>query len=146
MVSPSDLLAILVPTALVGNEVRVAAFVHPALARTEDVAHRRGRAAVAAALDRGAPPWYGLSAGCVGYAAWRHGDPLLWIAAGVWVLTIVLTVLFPAPLNKRIAGWDAEAPPEDWREMIRRWDRWHALRTVVLAANQTLVIVAFLRR
>lgn len=138
-------LVILVGTMLVGNELSIALFTHPALARTDELTHRRGRAAVAAALDNGAPPWYGVSTLLVVVAAWRHGDPRLWLVAGIWVLIIVLTVLFPAPLNKRIALWNPEAPPEDWRAMIARWDRWHTIRTAVLIANQGLAIFALLR-
>ena len=50
-----------------------------------------------------------------------------------------------APLNARIAAWDPENPPEDWRAMRRRWDRWHVGRTVWLLTAQAVAIATLVR-
>jgi len=44
----------------------------------------------------------------------------------------VFSVVFPVPINNRVAAWNLDALPPDWREDRRRWDRLHAFRVVIL--------------
>ena len=140
-----DTLTVLVGTLLVGNEVAIAAFVHPALGRIDDLSHRRAAREIAAALGRWAPPWYAASALLLAAAAWFRRDATLGTDAGAWLLAIVVTVVLIAPLNARIAKWDPERPPEDWRTMRRRWDAMHIARTAWLAAAQVVAVTILVR-
>lgn len=139
-----ETLAALVGTLLVGNELGIAAFVHPSLGRLDDLSHRRAAREIASVLGRWAPPWYAASILCIGAVAWLHSGLALWAATGAWVLATVFTIAFPAPLNARIAQWDPENPPEDWREMRHRWDRWHLGRTLWLLMSQGIAVAALI--
>jgi len=140
-----EALAVLVGTLLVGNELAVAAFIHPSLWRIDDLSHRRVAREIATTLGRWAPPLYAASTLCIGAAAWLNHSTALWVAAGAWVLASIFSAVFPAPLNARIATWAPENPPEDWQAMRHRWDRWHLGRTLWLLAAQALFVFALIR-
>ena len=140
-----DVLAALVGTLLVGNEFAVAAFVNPSLWRLDDLSHRRAARGLAATIGRWAPLWFAASTICMGAAAWINHSQVLGVATGAWVISVVFSVVYPAPLNARIATWDPENPPEDWKKMRRRWDGWHIGRTIWLFAAQVVCIIALIR-
>jgi hypothetical protein len=58
--------------------------------------------------------------GSVGYA--RHGDTpkraqKIWlVGTAVVLLALALGVIFVGPIQRQIAGWNPNWPPEDWRE------------------------------
>ena len=64
---------------------------------------------------------------------------------GALAAFILLTLTSTVPINKALLGWDAAAPPADWRTLIARWERldlaraWLALLAfaLFLAASQT---------
>ena len=62
------------------------------------------------------------------------GGRLLLSSTILWLVTIVYTVIFPAPLNSRIAQWQLKSLPLDWQAQERRWDRFHAARMFLLVA------------
>jgi hypothetical protein len=42
---------------------------------------------------------------------------------------IALTLAGTVPINKAVLGWNRDAPPGDWRRLIRRWERLDTVRT-----------------
>ncbi len=86
------------------------------------------------------PFWYIAVALLTIVLAWM-GPPfgstagrLLLAATILWLVTIVYTVILPAPLNSHIAKWQLKSLPSDWQAQERRWDRLHAVRMFMLVA------------
>jgi uncharacterized membrane protein len=47
------------------------------------------------------------------------------------LLTFILITLFgTVPINQAVLRWKPSEPPDDWRAMIRTWERLDSLRTV----------------
>jgi hypothetical protein len=59
-------------------------------------------------------------------------------------LVIVLSILLPVPINNKIAGWDFDRLPPDWRSMRQRWDLYHRVRVLLLVVALTLLILSAL--
>ncbi|HEY1731568.1 MAG TPA: DUF1772 domain-containing protein [Terriglobales bacterium] len=135
---------------MVGNELSVAVFVHPALRRLPDNMHTRVRRDFAALFGRIMPFWYVAVVLLTIALAWMGPSfssiSGRWLLAAVvlWLLTIVYTLILPAPLNSRIAAWPLESVPPDWRAQARRWDRFHAIRMFMLVAALVCLIAGSL--
>jgi len=58
------------------------------------------------------------------------GPGFVFRCAGVVALLAWAAVTVPGtvPINSAILGWDPSAPPKDWREMVRRWERFASVR------------------
>ena len=54
---------------------------------------------------------------------------------GLFAALVALSavLLGDLPINERMAGWDGDAPPGDWRAWQGRWERYFVLRTVATA-------------
>ncbi|MBV9678004.1 MAG: DUF1772 domain-containing protein [Acidobacteriaceae bacterium] len=123
---------------LIGNELAVAAFVHPTLAKLPDMVHATAAKALAYLLGRVMPFWYALVLVLmVGEALWNRPflqAPGLYfsIASALWALSIVYTIVGPVPINNRIASWNLDHLPENWRQDRAKWDGLHRLRVVLL--------------
>jgi len=119
---------------MVGNELAVAAFIHPQLQRLPSKAHAQTAAPVAAILGRVMPLWYGLALALILGAAYEHrpisnGPGLLIVsAAALWAATIILTITALVPINNRIAKMNTDHPYEGWLQDRIRWDRLHQIR------------------
>jgi len=141
-----EITALLVSALMVGNELTVAVFLHPTLKRLpgEDPAARR---AFACLFGRAMPFWYAAVL-LLTAATFFLGPPfssvnskLLLAATVLWAIAIIFSVIWPAPLNSRIAAWNVRSLPPDWRQQSQRWDRLHAIRMVVLLAALVCLIV-----
>jgi len=137
-----DLLIVAIVAAglMVGNELTVAAFLHPTLRQTQDSLHAPLRRSFATLFGRVMPFWYAAVFLLTAGAAWT-GPPhsslageLLLASSILWLLAIVFSLISPAPLNKRIAQWQLEKLPANWRDEAARWDRMHAARMFLLLA------------
>jgi hypothetical protein len=129
---------ILLAGLMVGNELAVGLFLHPTLAHLADGLHAPTRRAFAALFGRVMPFWYAAVALLTIAVTWldpplRSMDGKLLLASSVlWVIAIVYSVIFPAPLNSRIAAWQLQSLPATWQSDRRRWDHLHAFRMVLL--------------
>jgi len=145
-----ELVAIVIAATMVGNELAVAIFVHPKLSALDDATHLQTVQPLAAVLGVVMPFWYALTllgSLAIAFFARPVGTPghgLALIAAGLFAIIIVYTVLLPAPINSQIARWRPESPPANWRELRCRWDRLHAFRVVMLVVALVLLIAACL--
>ncbi|MFJ8920085.1 anthrone oxygenase family protein [Streptomyces sp. NPDC102415] len=76
-------------------------------------------------------------------AGWHHqGTGLVVTAAGLLVLSVVMSILLLVPINNRNKTWTPENRPADWREQLDRWNRYHYLRLAVILAAFTLLVAA----
>jgi len=56
--------------------------------------------------------------------------------SGFFALASFLTTRFGnVPINQIIKTWIPEAPPKEWKLMIRRWDFFHYIRTITAFAS-----------
>ena len=150
MSSLLDLLTITLTGLMVGNEVAVAAFIHPAISRLPPTQHLAAAAAIARILGRVMPFWYAL--GLVGLLAelWlHHGEPgelpLLLAAVVLWALTILATLVFLVPRNNRIAAAQPDRPYPTWQADRATWDTLHRVRVALLTLAFVLLLLARLK-
>jgi uncharacterized membrane protein len=133
-----NVVAIIGAGLMVGSELAIAVFVHPALDRLPDDVHLPAATALARVLGRFMPFWYILVflltlADAV--IEWHQSGHLPgWIATSVilWVLASVYSITTLVPINNRIISWANVTPPADWRTFRGRWDLLHRWRVVLL--------------
>ncbi|WP_433570191.1 anthrone oxygenase family protein [Streptomyces sp. CA-251247] len=76
-------------------------------------------------------------------AGWhRPGTGLVVIAAGLLILSVVMSILLLVPINNRNGTWTPENRPADWKEQLHRWNRYHYIRVAVIVAAFTLLVAA----
>ena len=142
-----DLLTIMVAGLLVGNEFAVSAFVNPAIWKHAD---RRQAVTLAASLGSVMPIWYAVSLVLLGTEAVlrRAGPdaPFFWLATGLWLAVIVLTIAALVPINSRLARLSVREEDhssvtgdDDWLRDHHLWDRRHRIRVAFL----TLALAIF---
>lgn len=135
-----EIAAIVAAGMMTGNELAVAVFFHPRISRLEDAVHVRAAQTLAKALGTVMPYWYALSfllclgATFVAHAAWSAAWWLSLASTSLFALMIIYTILLPVPINNKVARWQPDSLPPDWRDLRRRWDRLHAVRVGFLAA------------
>ena len=144
------LLSLLTSGLLVGNELAVALVIHPVLYSVPGESHARVAKPLAARLGRFMPFWYVASlllAILQLLAIGRNSLEAWWLccaAAILLALISVLSILFPVPINNRIARWDLNQLPQDWMSMRRRWDLYHQVRVFFLVIALVLLILSVL--
>ncbi len=86
----------------------------------------------------------GCAAG--GIAGWQHADLAIVVAAVVFGLVVPFTLVVIAPTNHRLLdpGLDSNGP--EAAELLRRWGRLHAVRSVLAAAAFLLLVIRALER
>ncbi|KPC61638.1 DUF1772 domain-containing protein [Streptomyces chattanoogensis] len=131
---------------MVGVEFAVAVFVNPILDRLPNDGGLDARSDGARVLGRVMPFWY-IGSVVLG-ALWAA---LAWGAAGatfvaagtvLLVLSVVMSILLLVPINSRVATWSREGVPADWKQQVRRWDRFHYVRVGVIVLAFALFVVA----
>jgi uncharacterized membrane protein len=70
-------------------------------------------------------------------SAWRFAA----IAFAIQVCAVVFSVIFPVPINNRIAKWTPQTLPRDWGTLEHRWDLYHSLRTAWLVVAFALLVL-----
>ena len=147
-----NVVSIIVAGLMVGNELAIAAFVHPTLDRLPDDAHLPVASALARGLGMFMPFWYAivlLLTLAELLIQWHQSGRLPgWFAASaiLWVLTIVYTVTTLVPINNRIAAWVNATPPADWKTFRNRWDLHHRWRVVLLTIAFAFLIVGVIHQ
>ena len=150
MLALARALSLLCTGLLAGNELAVAVFIHPVLYQAEEASHAAVVKPLAAKLGRWMPFWYALSLLLIVvqliFIGPGHGIawPLDCAAASLLVVIIVLTLIFPVPINNRIATLDLQHLPANWLSLRRRWDLYHQIRVVLLVCVFALLIAATL--
>ena len=141
-----QILAVIVTGPLLGVEFGVAAFTNPILQRLPDAAYRQARSTGGRILGTAMPFWYiGAVALLIAATLWSPG-PLLITAVVLMGLVMLLTLTTLVPINNRVAagfgGDGAGQDPEQFHELVGRWDRLHWVRVGLLAGTFVLLVLA----
>lgn len=135
-----------------GSELNVAAFAHPTLNRQALEVHIPVRAAFAKLFGRVMPFWMAGSTllNLLLLMPFEHlqgsGWRLAAIALGIQVLAVVLSLIFPVPINNRIMRWTVYSLPADWKVQERLWDSYHLFRTLGLCVGFVLLTISLALR
>ena len=131
---------------MIGTEFAVSAFINPVLEKLDDGTRLAVIRLFAAKLGFAMPFWYGLGLLLLlaEIVVFRHQPqlPLLGTAAGIWVATIVLTLVFLVPINNRMARLSPDSAPREALREHKKWDSMHRLRVGALTAAMVLFLVA----
>lgn len=63
-------------------------------------------------------------------------------AAGLLIVSVVMSVLLLVPINNRNKTWTPGNRPADWKQQLHRWGRYHYVRVAVIIAAFTLLVTA----
>ncbi len=131
---------------LAGEEFIVRWGVQPALARLPDDAHVRARIALVQRLKVVVPILMVpavlatvavlVVAGSAPGLAWRIAS------AGALLVFLLASFLGTVPINMGVNDWDPSAPPADWSDVVRRWQRIDVLRSTAAGVAFVLAVVA----
>ncbi|MFD8616280.1 anthrone oxygenase family protein [Streptomyces sp. NPDC059513] len=131
---------------MVGVEFSVAFVINRILDALPGDNGLRGRAHGGRMLGAVMPYWYigSLVLSAVwAIAGWNtEGTGLVVIAAALLIVSVIMSILLLVPINNRGKTWTPENAPEDWKEQMNRWDRYHFIRVAVIIAAFTLLVVA----
>jgi uncharacterized membrane protein len=131
---------------MVGVEFSVAFVINSILNGLPDDSNQLGRAHGGRMLGALMPFWYigSLVLSAVwAVAGWRHGGArLVVIAAALLIVSVIMSLLLLVPINNRSKTWTVENRPEDWKEQMNRWDRFHYVRVAVIIAAFALLATA----
>jgi len=124
---------------LAGEEFIVRFGVRGAIARLADPDHIRIRQALIRALRILVPILFFLallSGAAVVYLGPLEGQAFVLRAAGLaaLLLFIAVTLSGTVPINKAALDWSPRVPPDDWRILVRRWERLDTVRTLAALA------------
>jgi Domain of unknown function (DUF1772) len=141
-----DIATATVAATMAGNEIAVAAFVHPQLRKLNDNAHAQIAQPLAKVLGKAMPLWYGLALLLILGAAYEHrpifGGPglLITLTAILWAITIVFSITMLVPINNRIASMNPQQPYPTWLQDRCRWDKLHRVRVELLIIAVLLLL------
>ncbi|WIX77083.1 DUF1772 domain-containing protein [Amycolatopsis carbonis] len=146
MLSALEVFTTVVVGLMVGVEFSVAFVINRILDGLPGDSGQLGRAHGGRMLGALMPFWYigsvVLSA-VWAIAGWRHpGTGLVVIGAALLIVSVIMSLLLLVPINNRGKTWTPENRPEDWREQMNRWDRFHYVRVAVLIAAFALLVAA----
>ncbi|GAB2721335.1 hypothetical protein GCM10027089_51570 [Nocardia thraciensis] len=90
------------------------------------------------------------AASCFALAA-PHRDRIRALAAAAGLLVVasfVITRFGNVPINRQIRAWITDGTPDDYADILTRWDLFHGLRTgtSLLAFLLVIVIATWMRR
>ena len=148
MLDALEIVTTVIVGVMVGVEFSVAFVIGPILNALPEDSGQLGRAHGGRMLGAVMPFWYIGSLALVGIRAgtgWHHpGTGLLVTAGALLLLSVVMSVLLLVPINNRNRTWTPENRPEDWKEQLGRWDRFHYARVAVIIAAFALLVTALL--
>jgi len=146
-----DLIAVLVTVLLTGSELAIGVFVHPVLSKLQDAAHAEAAKPLARLLGRVMPFWYAaaLLLVIVSLLTRSSGSWSWWAclsSAALLAVTVPFSLICLVPINNRVAAWDLNELPGDWKSDRRRWDQYHAIRIVILVLASVAIMAAVIWR
>ncbi|MFF3843212.1 anthrone oxygenase family protein [Streptomyces sp. NPDC001930] len=131
---------------MVGVEFSVAFIMNRILDALPEDSRQLGHAHGGRMLGALMPFWYigSLVLSAIWAVAVRqhHGAGLVVTAAGLLILSVVMSILLLVPINNRNKTWTPENRPADWKQQLQRWNRYHYLRVAVIVAAFTLLVTA----
>ena len=146
MLTALEVVTTVVVGLMVGVELSVAFVVNRILNALPDDSNQLGRSHGGRMLGALMPFWYigSLILSAVwAIAGWhQHGGGLVVLAAGLLIVSVLMSVLLLVPINNRGKTWTVENRPENWKEQMNRWDRFHYVRVAVIVAAFALLAAA----
>jgi uncharacterized membrane protein len=146
MLSTLEIVSTVVVGVMVGVEFSVAFVLNRILDALPGDSGQLGRAHGGRMLGAVMPVWYVTSLVLVAVraVAGRHhdGTGLVVTAGALLLLSVLMSVLLLVPINDRGRTWTPENRPEDWKEQMNRWDRYHYVRVAVIIAAFALLVAA----
>ncbi|MEH0637091.1 DUF1772 domain-containing protein [Streptomyces bottropensis] len=131
---------------MVGVEFSVAFVMNRIFDALPDDSNQQARSHGGRMLGAVMPVWYIGSLVLVGIwavAGWQHHGTGLVIAAGALLLvSVIMSILLLVPINNRGKTWTSDDRPEDWKQQMKRWERYHYVRVAVIVAAFTLLVAA----
>ncbi|MEW2519433.1 DUF1772 domain-containing protein [Actinacidiphila alni] len=146
MLNAFEVVTTVVVGVLVGVEFAVAFVMNPILNALPDDSTQLGNAHGGRMLGAVMPFWYiGSLVLCTVWAAAGWGDHhtgLVVTAAGLLLLSVVMSIVLLVPINNRNKTWTPENRPADWKQQLARWNRYHYVRVADLVAAFALLATA----
>ncbi|MFJ3582009.1 anthrone oxygenase family protein [Streptomyces sp. NPDC090127] len=146
MLNALEIVTTVVVGLMVGVEVSVAFVMNRILDALPEDSGQLGHAHGGRMLGALMPFWYlGSLVLCAiwAVAGWNgHGAGLVVTAAGLLILSVVMSILLLVPINNRNKTWTPENRPADWKQQLDRWGRYHYVRVAVIVAAFTLLVAA----
>ncbi|MGW4595902.1 anthrone oxygenase family protein [Streptomyces sp. NPDC004457] len=146
MLNALEVVTTVVVGLMVGVEFSVAFIVNRILDALPEDSGQLGHAHGGRMLGVLMPFWYVGSlvlSAIWAVAGWhRHGAGLVVIAAGLLIVSVVMSLLLLVPINNRNKTWTPENRPADWKRQLNRWQSWHYVRVAVIVAAFTLLVSA----
>ncbi|MDI2130443.1 DUF1772 domain-containing protein [Yinghuangia seranimata] len=146
MLATLEVVTTVVVGLMVGVEFCVAVFMKRILDALPEESAQLGHAHGGRMLGALMPFWYigSLILSAIwAVAGWHHqGTGLVVTAAGLLIVSVVMSVLLLVPINNRNKTWTPENRPADWKEQLDRWNRFHYARVAVIIAAFTLLVAA----
>jgi len=137
------LVNLLLAGVLTGNEVGTKVVVHPALATLPFGAQVQAEQAVVGRYGRVMPVLMSLTilSAVPMLVAIRDRRSLAFRAtaagAASYAAMVAVTVTVELPINRRVKEASPQTPPDEFRELRRRWDRYHTVRVALDLAGLT---------
>ena len=135
---------------LAGEELMISFGVRAPLAGLADQPHIELRKALILRLRVAVPILFGLTILTGAVVTWLGGYGRafdLRCAALVALVTFIsVTLGGTVPINEAALGWDAAAPPANWRTMVEKWERLDTIRTCAALAAFVLFLAATAQR
>lgn len=146
MINPLEVVTVVVVGILVGVEFSVAVILNRIFNALPEDSNQLGRSHGGRMLGAVMPFWYiGSLVLAVIWALTTWGQPgtaLIVAGAAMLLLSVIMSVLLLVPINNRGKTWTPETRPADWKQQLRRWDRYHYIRVAVLIAGFVLLVMA----
>ena len=146
MLNALEVFTIVIVGVMVGVEFSVAFVINPIFDALPEDSGQLGRAHGGRMLGAVMPFWYigSLALSAIwAVAGWHHhGAGLVVIAAGLLILSVIMSLLLLVPINNRGKTWTPENRPADWKQQMNRWDRLHYVRIAVIIAAFALLAAA----
>ena len=146
MLNALEVFATVVTGVMVGVEFSVAFVMNPIFNALPEDSGQLGRAHGGRMLGAVMPVWYITSLVLVtvwAIAGWHHHGAGLVVTAGALLITsVIMSILLLVPINNQSKTWTPENRPEDWKEQMSRWDRYHYIRVAVIIAAFALLAAA----
>jgi len=135
---------------LAGEELVIRFGVRGPLARLEQGPHIRLRQGLIRTLRVLVPavffPTLLLAAATAVLGGLGPGLPLRAGSVAALLVWLAATLGGTAPINQAALRWDPAAPPADWLDVVRRWERLDTVRTAAATAAFALLLLGTVPR
>lgn len=71
---------------------------------------------------------------------------ILLVAAGLFIISGLITRFGNQPINSMMMNWDVNNPPANWTQLRNQWWSLHTLRTLTGSIGLCLIILASIKR